>query len=158
ATGKPILLLSRLAILASIVAKRALGESANLSVHVVLDAGRGEFYHGIYRDAGENRIAESFATLDALAESIGEQPGEVVFSEPAVKIALASVAGAMLREISPPAVQDALPLALAAWNAGEFHDPADVDANYLRRSDAVVVSRTKADPASQPAQSRYPRQ
>jgi tRNA threonylcarbamoyladenosine biosynthesis protein TsaB len=151
ATGKPMLTLSHLAILASIAAKLPASEPADAPVHVVLDAGRGEFYHGLYRDAGKTRVAESFETLDALTDSVRQQLGPVVVSEAAVKMALHSVAGSRLREVSPPLVRDALPLAVEEWRAGRFHDPATVDANYLRRSDAVVVVRTNAEPMSQAA-------
>jgi tRNA threonylcarbamoyladenosine biosynthesis protein TsaB len=148
--GKPILTLSRLAIVASMAARLFQSEPADAPVHVVLDAGRGEFYHGMYRDAGKTRIAESFETLDVLAEGIRSQAGTVVVSEPAVSNLLRSIAGSTLREIPPPTVRDALPLVVAAWQARQFHDPADVDANYLRRSDAVVGAKSFG--ATQPAQ------
>ncbi len=151
-TGKPILTVSRLAIVASTAARLHPGESAAASVHIVLDAGRGEFYHGIYRDAGKTYVAESFETLDVLVEGIRNQPGPVVVSEPVVSDLLRSVAGSMLREISTPTVRDSLPLVLAAWQGGRFEDPAQIDANYLRRSDAVVVAKLIG--ATQLAQSR----
>lgn len=153
ATGKPILTLSRLAIMASMAAKLPSSEPADAAVHVVLDAGRGEFYHGIYRDAGKTCVAESFETLDALTDGIHEQRGWVVVSETAVKTAFHSVAGSRLCEVPPPTVRDVLPLAFVELRAGRFHDPATVDANYLRRSDAVVVVRTKAEPMVQVAHS-----
>jgi tRNA threonylcarbamoyladenosine biosynthesis protein TsaB len=152
-TGKPILTLSNLAILASISAKLSASEPADAPVHVVLDAGRGEFYHGLYRDAGKTQVAESFETLAALADGIRRQSGPVIVSEAAVKSALHSIAGLRLREVPPPTVRDALPLAVEEWRAGRFHDPATVDANYLRRSDAVVVVRTNEDPLVQAAAS-----
>lgn len=152
-TGKPILTLSRLAILASMAAKLPAGESAEGLVHVVLDAGRGEFYHGVYRDAGKTCVAESFETLGALSEKIDQQPGPVIASEASVKTAFHSVAGSRLFEVPSPTVRDVLLLAFAELRAGRFHHPATVDANYLRRSDAVVVVRAKADPIAQAAQS-----
>ncbi|MHB1957846.1 MAG: tRNA (adenosine(37)-N6)-threonylcarbamoyltransferase complex dimerization subunit type 1 TsaB [Acidobacteriaceae bacterium] len=151
ATGKSILTLSRLAILASMAAGLPPSESADAPVHVVLDAGRGEFYHGVYRDGGKTCEAESFETLGALMEKIDQQPGWVIVSEASVKTAFQSVSGSRLREVPSPSVRDALPLAVEEWRAGRFHDPVSVDANYLRRSDAVVVARTKAEPVAQVA-------
>lgn len=148
-TGKPILTLSRLAILASITARLFFGEGRDERVHVVLDAGRGEFYHGVYRDGGKACVGESFETRAALAENIDQQPGVVIVSEASARAAFHSVAGSRLREVSAPAVRDAVPLAVEEWRSGRFHDPAGVDANYLRRSDAVVVVRTKAEPVPQ---------
>lgn len=154
ATGKPILTLSRLAIMSSMAAGLPPSESADAPVHVVLDAGRGEFYHGVYRNAGHTCMAESFETFDALSASIRSEPGRVVASEADVLNALNTMPGMIPHEISSPTVRDALPLAVAAWLAGEFRDPAGMDANYLRRSDAVV-SRTFC--TKQAAQSRGPR-
>lgn len=149
ATGKPILTLSRLAILASMAGKLSSGELTDVAAHVVLDAGRGEFYHGVYRDAGKTRVTESFETLDALTEKIHQQPGWVIAAEASVRAAFQSVAGSRLCEVPSPSVSDALPLAVQEWQARRFRDPVSVDANYLRRSDAVVVVRTKAEPIAQ---------
>lgn len=147
--GKPILTLSRLAIMASMGARLPGCESADEAMHVVLDAGRGEFYHGLYLDAGRTRVEESFDALDVLAEKIDRQPGLVVVSEVSVKTAFQSVTGARLCEVPSPSVQDSLPLAVEEWRARRFHDPVSVDANYLRRSDAVVLIRTKGEPIAQ---------
>jgi tRNA threonylcarbamoyladenosine biosynthesis protein TsaB len=149
AIGKPILTLSRLAIMASMAAKLPGCERADEAMHVVLDAGRGEFYHGVYRYAGRTRVEESFDTLEVLAEKIDCQPGLVVVSEVSVKAALQSVAGSRLCEVPSPSVQEALPLVLEEWRARRLHDPVSVDANYLRRSDAVVVIRAKGEPIAQ---------
>ncbi|MHB1675402.1 MAG: tRNA (adenosine(37)-N6)-threonylcarbamoyltransferase complex dimerization subunit type 1 TsaB [Acidobacteriaceae bacterium] len=151
AAGKPIVTLSRLAILASVAARLTSSEMGDAAMHVVLDAGRGEFYHGVYRNAGHTCMSESFETFDALVEKINQQPGWVIASEASVKTAFQPVAGSRLCEVSSPSVRDALPLAVEEWRARRFHDPVSVDANYLRRSDAVVVVRTKADPVAQVA-------
>lgn len=154
ATGKPILTLSRLAILAFMAAKLPLMELKGAAMHVVLDAGRGEFYHGVYRDAGKTRVAESFETLDTLADEIRQQIGPVVIMEGSVKTAFHSLASSRLFEVPSPSVRDALPLAVEEWRARRFHDPVSVDANYLRRSDSVVVVRTKAEPIAQGARAQ----
>jgi len=151
ATGKPILTLSRLAILASMASKFPSSELTDEPVHIVLDAGRGEFYHGVYRDAGKTRVDESFETLDALTEKMDQQGGLVVVSETTVKTAFHTVAGSRLCEVQSPSVRDALPLVVEEWRARRFQDPVSVDANYLRRSDAVVVVRTRAEPVAQGA-------
>jgi tRNA threonylcarbamoyladenosine biosynthesis protein TsaB len=150
-TGKPILTLSRLAILASMAVKLSSSEQTDAAMHVVLDAGRGEFYHGVYRDAGKTRMEESFETLDALTETIDQQWGWVVVAEASLKAAFHSFAGSRLCEVPSPSVRDALPLAVEEWRARRFHDASSVDANYLRRSDAVVVVRTKAEPVAKGA-------
>jgi tRNA threonylcarbamoyladenosine biosynthesis protein TsaB len=148
ACAKPILTVSRLAILASLAAPVMPPELADTVVHAVLDAGRGEFYHGIYRNAGKTCVAEAFETLPTLTASLQASRGVVVAFEPAVWKALATIDGLDgldVREIPGITVRDAFPLALAAWHAGNFQDPAVVDANYLRRSDAIVVANLKVN-------------
>ncbi|MGC1780956.1 MAG: tRNA (adenosine(37)-N6)-threonylcarbamoyltransferase complex dimerization subunit type 1 TsaB [Acidobacteriaceae bacterium] len=128
ATGKPIAALSRLAVLASTA---GIAET----VHAVLDAGRGEFYHGMYRDGDGTCIGESLETLSTLVDSLQAIPGKIVASEQPVLNALAEFAPNQIPEVS---VQDALPLALAAWQSRRFTDVALLDANYLRRHDVEM--------------------
>jgi tRNA threonylcarbamoyladenosine biosynthesis protein TsaB len=135
ATGKPIFALSRLAVLASMAPQAEV-------VHAVLDAGRGEFYHGIYRDGGSTCIAESLQTLLTLVDSLQTIRGKIVASEQPVLNALAEFAPTQVPEVS---VQDALPLALAAWRARRFTDVALLDANYLRRHDVEMQKRTASE-------------
>lgn len=139
ATEKPIIALSRLAVLASMAPEAEV-------VHAVLDAGRGEFYHGIYRDGGSACIAESMQTPSTLVDSLQTIPGKIVASEQPVLNALAEFAPAQVPEVS---VTDALPLALAAWRARRFTDVALLDANYLRRHDVEMPpKRTKQESAA----------
>ncbi len=126
--AKPVIALSRLAVMASTAS------SAEL-VHAVIDAGRGEFYHGIYRDAGGTCVAESLQTHSTLTSSIAQSSGLVVAWESDVLNALADIAP---RQIPSPTVSEALPLALAAWQTRRFSDVATLDANYLRRLDVEI--------------------
>lgn len=148
ATAKPVIAVSRLAVLAS-MAKPAEMDAEDKPVHAVLDAGRGEFYHGIYRNAGRTRVAESLQTLTSLTASLERMPGLAVASEPVVLRSLASFGPLQVPSVS---VRDALPLALTAWNAHCFCDVASLDANYLRRSDAEILWKLahRAESASQP--------
>lgn len=157
-TGKPILALSHLAIMASVASRLYPSESVDgkyedMPIHTILDASRGELYHGIYRNAGETRLSESFETLDTLAANMESGPGLVAVSEPAVRHALGT-RNILAREIPSTTVRDAVPLAVVAWLAGDFHDSASLDANYLRRSDSIVVSRPPS--ARQQAQTPGP--
>ncbi len=148
ATAKPVIAISRLAVLAS-VNEAELKNTEDKPIHAVLDAGRGEFYHGIYRDAGRTRAAESLQTLASLTAALEGTPGLVVASEPVVLSALANFGPLQVPSVS---VRDALPLVLTAWNAHCFCDVASLDANYLRRSDAEILWKLahRAESASQP--------
>ncbi|HEY5253488.1 MAG TPA: tRNA (adenosine(37)-N6)-threonylcarbamoyltransferase complex dimerization subunit type 1 TsaB [Acidobacteriaceae bacterium] len=129
--AKPVIALSRLAVMASTASQSGAQSHAAL-VHAVIDAGRGEFYHGMYRDAGGTCVAESLQTHSTLTRSFEQLPGLVVAWEQDVLNTLADFAP---RQILPPTVSEALPLALAAWGARRFSDAATLDANYLRRLD-----------------------
>lgn len=134
ATGKPVIALSRLAVLAS------LGPGS--AAHVALDAGRGEFYYGRYREQG--RICEQEALLrkeDVLAFCAAEA-FPLVVCEDAVAAALTEASPVLL---PAPMPADALELAVDAFAAKQFADVALLDANYLRRSDAEIFSKPKLE-------------
>ncbi len=140
-TAKPVISLSRLVIMASMAKACNVEDSACGLVHAVADAGRGEFYHGIYRDAGWTCVAESLQTLDSFAASLNSCPGVIVASEPAVLAALNAMSNVAPCEIACATARDALPLVLAAWQAQRFSDVALLDANYLRHIEPAVASR-----------------
>jgi tRNA threonylcarbamoyladenosine biosynthesis protein TsaB len=133
ATAKPIIALSRLAVMASMAAE----PQAEL-VHAVLDAGRGEFYRGLYRDAGWTCEGESLQTRGELVVRLEQTPGLIVASEPTV---LDTLPHFSIQKIAPAGAKEALPLALRSWQARCFRDVATLDANYLRRSDAEILSK-----------------
>jgi tRNA threonylcarbamoyladenosine biosynthesis protein TsaB len=146
-TGKPVLALSRLAVLASMRPEVPL-------VHAVFNAGRGEFYHGVYRDAGRECVRESVETADALRAALLTARPSAKTPESGTPWLLAGPTAAnalttLLRDQVPllggilalrPTAQDAFPLALWCWREKRFADVATLDANYLRRSDAELFS------------------
>ena len=119
ATGRPAVAVSNLQAIASF-------GSAPLRA-AVLDARRGEVYGAVY-DA-ESRLAapETVATLDAWVKSLPDGVGEFLAygfnpAIPGVQVVSSALAGAVAR--------------LAA--KAEPQDPAALDANYVRRSDAEL--------------------
>lgn len=145
----PVIAVSRLAIMAS------MAEGYDGLVHAVLDAGRGEFYHGAYRAAGEEYVAESLETLENLAAIFNRAPGLVVVSEPNVLAALSALPGVAPRQIPYATVQEALPLVITAWQARRFTDVALLDANYLHRIQPGIISKAAGNP--KPADTRADR-
>jgi tRNA threonylcarbamoyladenosine biosynthesis protein TsaB len=132
ALNLPLVAVSRLAVLAGLAAVEDSGR-----VYAVLDAGRGEFYVGVYEDVvcvRESLLAEG-ALLDALRQ---ETAPRVVTCEAAVAAVLA-VVGAQL--VAEPVAMDALELAVPRIHAGDFDDVAEIDANYLRRTDAEILAK-----------------
>lgn len=147
ATAKPVIALSRLAVMASVAATSADTTTIDTTIiHTILDAGRGTFSHGIYRDAGRTPIGERFESGAELTGSLGAQPGLVAASEPSVLDLLGQIRGVAAIAIPEVSVRQALPLALAGWEAGDFADVALLDAHYLRRMNPGIEPQVVGDP------------
>lgn len=86
----------------------------------VMDARRGEVYGAVYDAAGNAVAPEVVAPLDEWRR--GLPAGAEILEIPAAA-PLAAVIGR---------------IALARWQRGEAGDPASLDANYVRRSDAEL--------------------
>lgn len=139
ATGKPVIALSRLAVMASMLPQAE-------AVHAVLDAGRDEFYLGHYLDGGWQCVQESLETADTLREHLADGAACVV-AEDGVFAAISAQAPTTL--VRPSAV-DTFPLALRHWQQQQFADVSTLDANYLRRSDVELFARSKQPAALSP--------
>ena len=133
ASGAALIAISRLELLAS-VASQSMVPKPNV-VCALLDAGRGEFYCGRYRD-GEP-LGESLLSLDD-ALTVGREADLVALCEDAVERALAGILPAT--RIPEPNSADALQMALLHFQQGDIADSATLDANYLRRTDAEIFS------------------
>lgn len=122
ARGIPLVGVSRLALLAG----------TDGLVHALLDAGRGEFYYGRYRDGvseGERLVQRE--ELDGLL--VG---GRVVACEERV---IEGLAGFPVLAVLEPAAGDALRLVLEGLTAGG--EGVLGDANYLRRTDGEIFAK-----------------
>ena len=123
ALGLPVVAISRLAVLT---------EGCGLGrVVAALDAGRGEFYCGVYQDG--SCLHEALVTRMILEEQV--EGARLVTCEPLVAVALAELAPEVL---DAPTAEAALPIALRRIAASEFDDVGALDANYLRRTDAEI--------------------
>jgi len=133
ACGKPAVAVSNLAAIASF-------GSAPLRA-ALFDARRNEVYAAVYDDAGHLASPETVAAparwLDALPEGV-----ELLSPD------FAPFADALAHSRARDARRTAAPRALAAaiariawqrWRSGLLTDPAALDANYVRRSDAELL-------------------
>jgi tRNA threonylcarbamoyladenosine biosynthesis protein TsaB len=139
ALNLPLLAISRLAVLAHLA-----GPPAVTPIRALLDAGRNELYSGLYLDGVCQR--EALLTRDELLAAHRLDPStQVVACEPAVAESIAILNPQLLAE---PTAADALPLALRRIQHQDFDDPATLDANYLRRTDAEIFAKptTSAKP------------
>jgi tRNA threonylcarbamoyladenosine biosynthesis protein TsaB len=145
ALNLPLVAISRLAVLAHLA-----GPSDGTRVYALLDAGRGDYYAGVYVDGA--CLREALLTREELLAEIkrdasnrsGSNPAKTlpalrfVVCEPAVAESLAALSP---RIVAEPTAEDALPLAIRRLQAGEFEDIATLDANYLRRTDAEIFAK-----------------
>lgn len=137
ASGVPVIALSRLAVIA--------GKIPEATAFVAIDAGREEFYFGQYRNQGTVCDEEAVMTREELEIRIGKST-IYICEEKAQQTLAGLVDFAML---SQPTAEDCIPLAVRACAAGEFALLAELDANYLRLSDA---ERTQMQAAIQTGQ------
>src|SRR5580704_16898600 len=137
--GIPLIVLSRLALLAH----------ASRLPHVLaaVDAGRGEYYVGEYRN-GKNLGEMLLSGEETVAAAQQPRAGVLVCDEGRADDVSSSACSALALcgpvYVQPPGAAEALHFALGRFRAGDFDDPETLDANYLRRSDAEVLRAAKA--------------
>ena len=133
ATGKPAVAVSNLRALASF-------GSAPLRA-VVLDARRGEVYAALYDAQGLLAAPETVARLPAWLETLPKTELEFVSAD--FTPFCAAFAGTRFetarRIVAPRVLARAIArIACDSFLAGQAQDPAALDANYVRRSDAEL--------------------
>lgn len=135
----PLIAVSRLALLAN--------ASGLPHVLAAVDAGRGEYYVGEFRNG--NSLGEMLLSgEETVATATRPGAGVLVCDESHADDAAASACSALAScgpiYVQPPDAAQALRFALSRFRAGDFDDPETLDANYLRRSDAEVLRAAKA--------------
>jgi tRNA threonylcarbamoyladenosine biosynthesis protein TsaB len=116
ATGRKMIAVSNLKALASF-GSRALRA-------VVIDARRGEVFGAVYDSAGRAVCDEVVMVYESWAETLPVGDIEVIDARTQPQRALAGAIGK---------------IASAQFAVGLAHDPATIDANYVRRSDAELL-------------------
>jgi len=109
----------------------------------VLDAGRGEVYVGEYRLRSDSAaVREYIAKLADFAVSAGNITGELLTPDPSVADFLRA-ANRNIRRVATVQADEIGRIGLRKLLAGDVADPASVDVNYIRRSDAEIFSAAK---------------
>ena len=134
ATGGKMVAVSNLEVLASF------GTGALRAA--VLDARRGEVYCGLYNAQGEAVSPESVSKFPEWLDSL--PAGEIEFVAPDFAPFEAALAGTRFAKskitITPRALAGAIGrIALSRFQAGLARDPASIEPNYVRRSDAELL-------------------
>jgi tRNA threonylcarbamoyladenosine biosynthesis protein TsaB len=135
----PLIAVSRLAVLAN--------ASGLPHVLAAVDAGRGEYYVGEYRN-GKNLGEMLMSGEETIAAAQQPGAGVLICDESTADHASATACSALAIcgpfYVQPPDAAEALQFALSRFWAGDFDNPETLDANYLRRSDAEVLRSAKA--------------
>jgi tRNA threonylcarbamoyladenosine biosynthesis protein TsaB len=130
--GKPIAAVSLLEALAA--SARVEGEIA-----AVVDAGRNEVYIGEYETLS-SRVRLVAERLIARADLLkGMSGARVITADPAIAADLRA-AGVPVIETGPVSTPHVAKLGWKKIQAGQTVAPEDLDANYIRRSDAEIFS------------------
>ena len=125
----PLIAVSRLELLAA--------AGGRGRVHAVLDAGRGEFYYGLY-DGGV-RLRETLLSAAEVASEAGSD-GAIACEH---KVP-GGLNGLELTIVAEPHAAAAVEIALDRLARGAVDDAAVLDANYLRRTDFEIQQRLQS--------------
>ncbi len=108
---------------------------------VLLDAGRGEMYAGDYEIVGliPERIQNSIVKMSELAGQTAPPQSRVITTSPKIAESLGTRA-ALVEPLHGDSIGR---IGLRKLTAGETADPATLDANYIRRSDAELFAPPK---------------
>ena len=133
--GKPIAAVSRL---------EAVARSGGVHdrVMAVLDAGRGEVYAGDYVLKPEVRMSSE--RLLSKEEFLVAAKGSVVVTPEASWAEAARAAGLLVEQVDYPRSDVIARLGWERIQCGQTVRPDQLEANYIRRSDAEIFSKPKA--------------
>jgi tRNA threonylcarbamoyladenosine biosynthesis protein TsaB len=139
--GKPIAAVSLLEAVAA--AANVKGASFEGNITAALDAGRSEIYIGEYAtaDDGAGRLSIAHEQLCTREEFL-DRPAALVVTPDATIAGLARSAGKQVQQIEHPRA-DAI--AALGWKKMQAHilvSPEDLKANYIRRTDAELLSKS----------------
>lgn len=105
----------------------------------LLDAGRGEFYCGVY--AGGRVVTEQLLGADMVTSLLqGRTP---LTCEPRVVELAKARLDIKVTLVAEPGAEEMLAMVRRRITAGEWSDVATVDANYMRRTDAELLAGAK---------------
>lgn len=118
----------------------ALASGKQGRVLTAMDAGRGEVYLGEYEISGESTkmIQERLSLKDELFSLAQEK---TLATPDATLPAAARAAGAPVLELKPITAGDVVRLGWRKLGAGEVVSPEQLEANYIRRTDAEIFAK-----------------
>jgi tRNA threonylcarbamoyladenosine biosynthesis protein TsaB len=128
---------------ASVLEAVAAASHSQGRVVAALDAGRGEVYAGEYEvDRAAIRLVSQ--RLLSLVEFMQASEGSLVVIPHQNLVGAAREAGLKVKEIDPPRADTIARLGWHKIRTGEITSPEALDANYIRRSDAEIFSKSSS--------------
>jgi tRNA threonylcarbamoyladenosine biosynthesis protein TsaB len=111
------------------------------SLTVLLDAGRGEVYAGEYKVAGlrAELVRHSIVKLGDFVGQLPDAAARVITTSPKIVETL----GTRVVVVEPLHADAIARIGIRKLTAGDTADPATLDANYIRRSDAELFAPPK---------------
>lgn len=128
--------------IAAVSLLEAVARSAKSSGRVLaaLDAGRGEVYVGAYEIADKARMrSERLVTCENF---LADARASLVLTPDGGLAQSVRAAGLNVEEVAPPASDTIARLGWEKIQAGETIAPDELEANYIRRSDAEIFAKT----------------
>jgi tRNA threonylcarbamoyladenosine biosynthesis protein TsaB len=135
--GKPIVAVSLL----EAVARGGASEEGARRVFSVLDAGRGDFYVGDYALASPVRLYSE--RLLSREEFAAEPKGQLVVTTDASVAEFVRGCGFQVEVVDYPGIGQITRLGWERIRRGETVLPENLEANYIRRTDAEIFSKPK---------------
>src|SRR5262249_13464206 len=135
---KPIATVSLLEALA--ITSREQGKVA-----AALDARRQEVFFGVYdvTEAGASTAQEQVLSNDEFARAIADRREQRLVTSDESIVGLAQSVGIAAKKIARPGSEAAAQIGLHKLLAGETVGVEELDANYIRRSDAEIFSKPR---------------
>jgi tRNA threonylcarbamoyladenosine biosynthesis protein TsaB len=127
----------------SVLESFAISSGQQGRIAAALDAGRAEIFFGLYDVEGEQahkREEKLLAQEEFLAAIQRENPAHVVTSDVSV-VSLIQPAGIQVQYVDRPGSEAIARIGLQKLLAGDTVPVEELDANYLRRSDAEIFGR-----------------
>jgi tRNA threonylcarbamoyladenosine biosynthesis protein TsaB len=128
--------------IAAVSLLEAVARSSKSSGRVLaaLDAGRGEIYVGDYEIANKARMhRECLVTREVF---LADAAASLVITPDAGLAQFVLAVGLKVEEVAPPASDAIARLGWEKIQAGETVAPDELEANYIRRSDAEIFAKT----------------
>lgn len=131
--------------IATVSVLEALAISSGLQgkVGAALDAGRQEIFFGLYEVSGGNAsaLSQELLTRSEFLTRLKDSNIQQIVASDAIIVQLVQSAGTRAMEVQRPGSETAAQIGLRKLLAGETVGVEELDANYIRRSDAEIFSK-----------------